>query len=150
MTPESTDIDRKELPWETREETLLKEWKIDCNERSVNHDIVSKKNKIKFAICGTPTVLVPIILSGIGSVAPCNSLIFSIGMMISGIFSGMNLFFNFGKKIESNLSYSAKFFELATEIEMELAKPKRFRVDCSVFMERIKLLYNSLCKQAPA
>jgi hypothetical protein len=71
-------------------------------------------------------------------------------MMLSGLFSGISMFFNFGKKTELHSNYSNKYFELANEIDSELIKPKRFRVACDVYMERTKLRYNSLCKHSPA
>jgi hypothetical protein len=70
-------------------------------------------------------------------------------MMMSGLFSGVSMFFNFGKKQQSHLQYSSKYFELSNDIECELSMPKRHRIACDVYMERVKLKYNNLCNQAP-
>jgi len=58
--------------------------------------------------------------------------------MCSGLFSGIGMFFNFGKKEHTHFEYANKFFELSNEIESELSKPKRMRVACDVYMEKIK------------
>jgi hypothetical protein len=148
-TPPSIDNDRKELPWENREEKLLLSWCENCKKRSKEHDVRGKKNKIKFAVFGIPSILIPIILGGFASVVPCHSIIYSVGMMLSGLFSGVSMFFNFAKKTELHFQFSTKYFELANEIDSELIRPKRFRVACNVYMERTKLQYNSLCRNAP-
>jgi hypothetical protein len=143
------DENRKELPWEYTEEKLLLTWCHDSKKRSARHYIGGNRNKIKFAVFGVPSILIPIILGGVAPVVGCNSMIYSIGMMGAGIFSGMNLFFNFGKKQQEHFDYMNKFGEFSNEIESELSKPKRFRVACDVYIERMKLKYNSLCDQSP-
>jgi len=143
------DENRKELPWEYTEEKLLLTWSDDSKKRSARHYIGGKRNKVKFAVFGVPSILIPIILGGVAPVVGCNSMIYSIGMMGAGIFSGMNLFFNFGKKEQEHFDYMNKFGEFSNEIESELSKPKRFRVACDVYIERMKLKYHSLCDQSP-
>jgi len=72
-TPPSVDDEnRKELPWELREEKLLLKWCDDCRKRSKEHDVKGKTNKLKFAIVGIPSIVIPIILGGVASVAPCH------------------------------------------------------------------------------
>jgi hypothetical protein len=150
-TPTSSvdDINRKELPWEKREEKLLMQWCADCKKRSHSHDAKGKQNKIKFAVFGIPSILIPIILGGVASVIPCHSIIYSVAMMTSGLFSGINMFFNFGGKERDHNAFMNKYFELKVDIESELSKPKRHRIACDVYVERVKLQYNSLCKHSP-
>jgi hypothetical protein len=140
---------RKELLWENREERLLLGWVDEIKIRTVKHSSNAKKNKIKYALFGVPSILIPISLGGLSSVIPEHSLIYSVGMMISGVFSGISMFFNFGKKAQSHSEFSNKFFELTNEINSELSKPKAYRVACDVYMTQIKINYNSLCKHAP-
>jgi hypothetical protein len=149
-TPPSIDNpDRKELLWESRQEELLKQWCDDCKIKSVRHDIHGKRNKIKFIVFAIPSILTPIVLGGVSSFVPGNSLIYSVGMLVSGIFNGIGIFFNFGKKTQLHFEYSNKFSELATDIETELCKPKTHRLACDVYLERTKLQINVLCGQAP-
>jgi hypothetical protein len=149
FTPSIDDEGRKELLWESREEDLLLEWCTECKKRSALHDIQGKRNKVRFSIFGIPSVLMPIMLGGVSGVVPCNSLIYSLGFMGSGLFSGVNMFFNFGKKAQLHLDYSSKFSELANDILAELCKPKRHRVACDVYLERVKMSFNALCSQSP-
>lgn len=151
ITPTSSidDDNRKELLWEKREENVLHEWRKDCKVRSVQHEVKGKKNKIKFGVFAVPTIIIPIILGGISSIVPCHSLIYSLGMMITGLFGGIGMFFNFGKKEQSHFEYMNRFFELANEIEAELSKPKRHRIACDVYMEKIKQEYNKYTSLSP-
>jgi hypothetical protein len=150
-TPTSVDdLNRRELLWEKREEKLLMQWCKDCQKRSHSHDVKGKQNKIKFAMFGVPSILIPIVLGGVASMVPCHSIIYSVAMMCSGLFSGINMFFNFGGKERDHNAFMNKYFELSVEIESELSKPKRFRIACDVYVERVKLIYNGLCKTSPS
>lgn len=150
-TPPSSidDENRKELLWEKREEKILRSWCEDCKNRSLRHDVKGKKNKIKFGLFGVPTMLIPIVLGGVSSIVPCHSLLYSLGMMGTGLFSGIAMFFNFGKKEQEHFEYVNRFFELSNEIEAELSKPKRHRIACDVYMEKIKQEYNKCCSSSP-
>jgi hypothetical protein len=149
-TPPSVDDSyRKELLWEHREERLVVEWALDCKSKSKAHDIQSKRYKKLYAVFGVPSIFIPIILGGVSSFVACNSLAYSLGMMTTGLFAGIGIFFNFSKKQAEHCEYENKFLELALDVDMEMAKPKRHRVACDVFMERIKLRYTGLIDQQP-
>jgi hypothetical protein len=149
ITPPSFDITRNELLWECREEDVLILWKKDCVSRSKAHQLKSKKNKMLYSIFGIPSIVIPLVLSGTAAIIPCHSLIYSISMMLAALFNAISLFFNFGKKQSSHNNYSNRYFELSSDITCELCKPKVARIQCSVFLERIKQKYLSLVKQAP-
>ena len=97
ITPTSSldDIDRKELLWEKREETVLYKWCEDCRNLSLKHDVAGKRNKVKFGMTAFPAIIIPIILGGVSQVVPCHSLLYSLGIMLSAVFSGINAFFTF-------------------------------------------------------
>ena len=151
ITPPSSldDEQRKELLWERREEQLVQKWLDDCRLRSVKHGKKAKEYKIKYVCVGLPSVLIPIILGGLSPVIPCHTLEYSLVLMLAGLFSGVGLFFNFGKKEVEHNNYSNKFFKLVNDVEMELSKPKRHRIACDVYMEKIKNEYNALVLSSP-
>lgn len=151
ITPPSSvdDENRKELLWEKREEKVMCKWCEDCKYRSIQHGKKGKKKKFLFGLFGIPTMLIPIVLGGVSSIVPCHSLVYSLGMMGTGLFSGISMFFNFGKKEQLHFEYENRFFELSNEIDSELSKPKKHRVACDVYMEKIKQEYNKCCSQSP-
>ena len=151
ITPPSSldDEQRKELLWERREEELIMKWIGDCKVRSLKHDKKAKDYKIRYACVGLPSVLIPIVLGGLSPIVKCHTLEYSLVLMASGLFSGVGMFFNFGKKQTEHGVYANKFFKLLNEVEAELSKPKRHRIACDVYMERIKNEYHALVLASP-
>ena len=70
-------------------------------------------------------------------------------MMLSGVFIGVSTFFNFGRKTQAHSEYSNKFYELVNEINSELTKPKKNRIDAGVYIEKIKQIYNKYVEISP-
>ena len=150
ITPTSVDdSQRKELLWEKREEILLLNWCDDCQKRSKRHEAKGKENKIKYGLFAVPVILIPIILGGLSQVMPCHSLGYSLGMMSAGLFGGINAFWNFGKKMQLHFEYANRFAELAVDIQAELAKPKRHRIACNLYVGQSKMKYQGLSSNAP-
>ena len=143
------DPSRVEMLWEQRGESVLLRWCDECEKRTIQHKIHGKRNKLRYAVFGIPTILIPIVLGGVHSVVPCHSLLYGLAMMAAGLFSGVNMFFNFGKKQQAHFDYMNKFEELSNEIQAELCKPKRHRVACDVYLEKIKQHYGALLSQSP-
>lgn len=70
-------------------------------------------------------------------------------MLIVGILVGINTFFNFGKQRQSHFEFAGKYAELSLEIGVELCKPKKNRIACDVFLERMSSKFNQLNNNAP-
>lgn len=143
------DQQRKELLWETREEVLITQWAKDCAIRVKLHNEKSKSYKVKYGVVSIPSILIPIVLSGLSPVVSCGSLEYSLALMSAGLFSGVSLFFNFGRLSSEHKTFADKYFSLITSIESEICKPKRHRIACDVYLEKIKNEYNSLVLSAP-
>jgi len=149
LTPNSNnsskdDPNRRELLWDRREEKIFQEWIKQSKEKVDFHKKKEKLCKMKNIILSVPCIVIPIISSGLSGILPCNSLENSILMMIVGILSCCNTFFNYGKKQEKHGIFSNRYFSLITEVESELSKPKRDRIACDVYLEKIKQMYNTL------
>jgi hypothetical protein len=146
----SEDTDRLEMPWEQREEQYLQAIQTQCRTQSTSHEAVSKTAKKQFASCSIPSIVLPIVL---GAVNPYLSeeynYINSVGMMLTGIIGGVNTFYNFGKKTTVHNEYAGRYAELAGYIQAEMCKPKKFRVQCDLFLERVNQKFNSLNSNAP-
>ena len=143
------DLNRKELLWEEREEKIFEKWLKNCKIKSVKHEKKAKICKIKYGMCSIPSITIPIIVSGLSSSISCDSTENSILMMVTALFTCINTFFNYGKRQEKHEQYSNKYFELANEIESELSKPKRHRIACDVYLEKIKQKVNNLYATEP-
>lgn len=153
ITPPSTgsrdDDNRKELLWEHREEELLEKWKDEMYDNSKLHRKSGKKYKKLYVIFGVPATLIPIIMSGLTVPLEDYPLTQSLLMITTGILVGISTFFNLGKRFAQHFEYENRYGELAREIEKELKKPKRHRLACDVYMERVYLKYSGLNARAP-
>jgi len=143
------DENRKELLWEHREEELLTKWKDELYGNSKQHRKSGKKFKKLYAIFGVPATLIPIIMSGLTNQLEDYSLTQSLLMITTGTLVGISTFFNLGKRFAQHFEYEHRYDELAREIEKELKKPKRHRLACDVYMEKIYLKYSGLNARAP-
>ena len=153
LTPPSSnskdDESRKELLWESREEDLLKMWMEEMKINSLKQGKKARETKKLYALFGVPATLVPIVLSGLSSLE-IDPLVNSLLMIMTGSLIGISTFFNLGKKFAQHFEYEHKYDELARELEKELKKPKRHRIACDVYMEKIYMTYNGLNARAPA
>lgn len=153
ITPPSTgsrdDEHRKELLWEHREEELLLKWMNEMYDNSKLHRKSGKKYKKCYAIFGVPATLIPIIMSGLTTQLKEYPLAQSLLMITTGTLVGVSTFFNLGKRFAQHFEYEHKYDELARELEKELKKPKRHRLACDVYMEKIYMKYSGLNVRAP-
>jgi hypothetical protein len=140
---------RHEVLWETRLEAICTKWKNDCIIRSEKHDTKAKTHKQKFAMFALPSIILPLVMSGVSNLLVDYPLVSSSGMALTAILTGMNTFFNHSKKQTQHFEYSGRFFKLAIDIEKELAKRKKDRTAADVFIERISMDYNNLAFNAP-
>lgn len=149
LTPNSNnsskdDPNRRELLWDRREEKIFREWIIQSKKKVDFHQNKAKSCKIKNACLSIPAILIPIISSGLSGILPCSSMENSILMMIVGILNCVDTFFDYGRRREKHEVFSNRYFSLINEVESELSKPKRDRVACDVYLEKIKQMYNTL------
>lgn len=155
LTPNSNnsskdDPNRRELLWDKREELIFREWIKHSKEKVDFHTSKAKSCKNRNACLSIPTILIPIISSGLSGILPCSSMENSILMMIVGILNCIDTFFDYGRLREKHEVFSNRYFSLITEVETELSKPKRDRVACDLYLEKIKGMYNTLHLTEPS
>jgi hypothetical protein len=143
------DINRKELLWNSNLEEILENWKLECIQLSKLHHVRSKWNKCRYVTFSIPSILIPMCISGLSGIIHQESFSTVVLMLCSSIFSGLNTFFNFGKKETLHNEFSNKFLELSDDINVEVKKPKKNRIAADVFLERIKQEYHKLLSSSP-
>lgn len=136
------DKTRKEMKWNDTHDHLLKNWKLDIRKEHIKHENSKMKYTRLISYFNLPASLIPIALSILIDEIGDN-VTTSIFMLISGILFGISSFFDFGGKREQHSQASEKYSELFLMIELELSKPREFRVQADVYLERV---YNLLIK----
>lgn len=132
----SLDQDRVEALWDDKQEILFQNWAIDIKLNISKHHKLGKKNKHCHIIFSTPSILIPIILSGLTTIIT-NPLISSLLLILSGTTSGLCAFFDFSARSIEHHDFENRFINISMEIELELSKSKKDRVAVECFAERI-------------
>lgn len=146
----SKDIDREEMKWTDKQEAYFEKILSECLSNQKKHDIKAHQFKKKYIYMSIPAIILPLLFASINEFLVDNyNYINTSAMMVSGVLSGINSFFNFGKKFEKHNQYAGLYDNLAGEIEVMLAKNKKFRIPCDVAMEKIKNQYTNLNSSAP-
>jgi hypothetical protein len=83
-----------------------------------------------------PSTLLPIILGTVQSqFNELDSTVACLAMVVTGLLSGINTFFNYGMKHQKHCDFESRYKELGDEIDLQLSKPKRHRQQADVFLE---------------
>ena len=143
------DFNRKELLWERREEALILSWCEKLKESSIAHGKMGKVMKNRYTMVSLPAIIIPVVASSLSTVLQPYPLAMTGAMLATSIFTGINGFFNYGKKEQQHFEYEASYMKLANEIEKELSKPKRHRIACDLYLQVILSEMNRLNSSAP-
>jgi hypothetical protein len=146
----SKDVGRVEMPWTNRQEQYFSRVLKECTEKQQAHDKQAHIFKKKYVHLSIPAIIIPLIFASINEFLKDNfNYINTSAMMLAGVISGINSFFNFGAKYQKHNAYAGKYDELAGEIEVLLSTNRQFRIPCDVALERIKTRFNNLNNNAP-
>lgn len=149
-SPDSSldDQNRKELLWESREEALLLDIQNKCKESAAHHTKTGKRKKLWYTLCGVPATILPLVTATLTQMGVAMDTITCL-VLVSGILTGVNTFFNFGKQRQCHFDHAGKYDELSMDIGLELCKPKRNRVACDVFLYACSSRFNNINGTAP-
>lgn len=132
---------RLDEKWSERHEKLAEEWLKVAEERSAGHDKLGKKFKCKHYIFGLPALLIPLVFSPVSVVLendPSLPYVSMTGFILSGVFAGVDKFFDHSAKHQKHMEYSARYGDIASDVKYELAQARRFRVDPDRFLMKIQ------------
>lgn len=143
------DTTRREVMWDSKNENVIKKWIEEMREQANKHYKAGKKQKRLHEWITVPSILIPVIASGLTPILQPYPYI-STGLMLTvGILTGINGFYNFASKKEKHLSYEGLYSTLIIDIEKELSKHKRDRLAVDVYLENISMKKINLDLSAP-
>ena len=143
------DPNRTELLWSKKQESILIQWREDMLQRSKYHDAKAARYKKLYNLFGLPSVIIPVALSALSNILKDYELVNSLLLLAAGVFAGVSTFLNLGKKAANHAEFENRYDQLARRIDKELAKPKKNRLACDVYFEKIELKFSSLNVRAP-
>ena len=152
-SPASSDShdndNRVELMWESREEDVIHNWMAVAKNKEIYHNDKGKTYKNMYAVFALPAMLIPIVISGVGTELDPFPLVRSAVLILSGCIAGVSAFFNFGSKMSRHFEYEGLYGQFYAELQVELSKPKANRIQCDVFLQKYLDRFNLLNNSAP-
>lgn len=148
----SSDVIRDEEPWTSRGECLIFKWNKDINMSKKMHEESGYYYKKMRKRWGLPAIVLPAVMAPFSAVFADSVWIKYVNVtsfMIVAFMSGIDSFFSFATRKERHFNHASRYAELATTIESELLKKKRFRIQSDVFTTQIRMRYDMLNTIAP-
>lgn len=150
-TTNKRDSVRREMLWTSKIESVIGEWHESCISMAKAHGEHAKYHKKVFYSLGIPSAVIPLTIAALNDILKDEYSGITIAFLIAtGIITTVNGFLNPSKMAEDHSNFQAMYGELAVEITSELVKPRTYRQDADVFIQRIMDRYNSLNNRAPA
>lgn len=146
------DKTRSEEPWSEAGETLMNHWLREVYTLQYRHEKAGYFYKKMRKIWGLPCVIIPSVMTPITNVYADYKHIQYINMLAFvtvAIFTGVDSFFSFALRRERHFNHSTRYSELHSEIQVEMIKERRYRVQSDVFFTRIQMKYDMLNMNAP-
>ena len=69
--------------------------------------------------------------------------------LTSGVVTGVYSFFKYGEKMSNHFNYSGKYADIASDIDIEMIKDRKFRTQLDVFFTKIHLRMDNLASSEP-
>lgn len=148
----SSDAVRDEEPWTARGEYLILKWNKDIILSKKMHEESGYYYKRLRKRWGLPAIVLPAVMAPFSAVFADSVWIKYVNVtsfMIVAFMSGIDSFFSFATRKERHFNHASRYAELATSIESELLKKKRFRIQSDVFTTQIRMRYDMLNTIAP-
>lgn len=147
-----SDKTRSEEPWSETGEALMNQWLKEVYTLQFRHEKAGYFYKKMRKIWGLPCVIIPSVMTPITNVYADYKHIQYINMIAFvtvAIFTGVDSFFSFALRRERHFTHSTRYSELHSEIQVEIIKERRYRIQSDVFFTRIQMKYDMLNMNAP-
>lgn len=146
------DAHRTEQPWLKESEALLKTWRAEAVASSSKHLSLARwcrSRHIGMSIAGMliPGIMTP--MSVLTRSIPNASYVEMVAFAATGVLNSVSAVMDYGARSERHYSYSGRYADLVTDIDQELAKPRRFRQPVDTFTLHTKMIYDTLNLTAP-
>lgn len=143
------DVDRREMPWQRKEEELITQWAQKCHDNSAKHKRRAVIYRVLHFVFGLTSTFVPIGFTGVTLLGNEDPVVIASGFITSSCLSSIVNMFNFKNMADAHKEHSARYDSMATSIEVELVKPRPFRIACDLFLARTELLIGQVNNSAP-
>lgn len=149
-----------EEPWSENIELYFQGLLEDARKHSKMNSEAGYHCRKKRIIWGLPGILIPVVMSpivvmvGMATNDDCSKItasdyLSSLSLLMSGIFVGVSNYFNYGEKTSKHFAVSLLYDMITSEVTLELAKKRNFRVPADVFMVKVNQMLSSAAREEP-
>ena len=151
VTPEST----KTESWTSKISDYVTNIRDECILKQIQHEACGHHYRNLELILTLPLILIPS-LSGplvllLASITKdnCDTItttdyFATFALILTSIFSNLISFFKFGTRSTKHFMYSSKYSDICTDIEAEIVKAKKYRLNATVFITTIKMKFDNM------
>ena len=144
---------REEEPWSDNNEIFMTSLFDLCKTKVDQHERAGYLFKEKNARWGLPAILLPTIMAPVSVLIEdhpdVGKYINALAFITTGVFVGVTSFFKFGEKMANHFNIASRYADVASDIELELIKGRRFRLQIDVFSTKIHMILDSLSANEP-
>lgn len=146
------DVSREEQQWDEKTEKLIKRWMDEIYSFQMKYEIAGYRHRWLKRMYNLPTIIIPACLAPITATYDAWRYMVYVncaGFTTTSILGAVNTFFDFARSEELSFDYCDRYGALYTDIELELTKPRRFRVPVDVYITKVMMRYDNLNANAP-
>mgnify|MGYP006105010791 CR=1 FL=1 len=155
-TPES----RKTDAWTNKITDYVKRLRDNCLLKQEEHERSGHHFMMLEYLFGLPAVLIPtvsgpiVILLALLTDDTCDNITttdyFSTSVFVTtGILNSINTFFKFGIRSNRHFTFASKYSDICTDIDTEIIKSKKYRMNAGLFLNTVKMKFDSLSFSEP-
>lgn len=146
-----------EMPWTTEEERHLNAIAEECSIGEKVHSKAANNCRKKFKCVGIPAVVLPLAAASLYQIATdvdqsntrSWNVVNQVALTLTGVLNALNQVYNYGEKSKLHDNSALMYGNLNRYIQNELVKPRQFRLQLDVFLERVNSQWNNIASQAP-
>lgn len=138
----NSSSNRQEESWNIENEKLLKAWKKECDDRNTQHDLSGYYYKKLTNWFSIPPIIVNLFMSAFTTKltqSPHVDLILTFWFVVAGIFSAVNVYFNFAQRQEKHFFFSVLYEEVSRDIRSQLTKKHKYRCEVDLYVQKIEM-----------
>ena len=143
-------------PWTSKINRFLIKLEQDASIKRDLHDLSGhhfRKLEIRWSLpsVAIPSIFAPLTLL-VGLIDPnrnndspqASEYVATLGFILTAICNSVDNFFRFGNRSARHHLYSAKYSDIVTDIQSEIVKKAKFRINADVFLTAMKMKYDNL------
>lgn len=144
---------KQEEPWCDSNEKYMKKLVHLCRTKIDQHERSGYHYKKKYTQWGLPSTLLPTIMAPISVLIDeypeVSKYINAVAFITTSIIVGVSSFYRFNEQMANHFNIASRYSDIASDIDLELIKGRKFRIQIDVFLMKTHMIMDSLSNNEP-